>query len=49
MNLRLPSVGLEKKRNDIYVIDVQFNNGSKSKLHLEVVVRMGLMRLARDA
>ena len=42
-------VGLEKKRDDIHVIDVRFNNGSKSKLHLEVVVRMGLMRLAEEA
>ena len=38
--------GIERKRDDIHVIDVRFNDGSKSKLHLEVVVRMGLLHLA---
>ena len=41
--------GIERKRDDIHVIDVQFNDGSKSKLHLEVVVRMGLLHLASDS
>ena len=38
-------IGVEKKREDIHVIEVQFDNGSKSKLHLEVVVQMGLLKL----
>lgn len=38
-------IGLQKKRNDIHVIEVKFKNGTKSKLHLEVVTRMGLLHL----
>ena len=38
-------VGLETIRDDIHVIEVQFDNGSKSKLQLEVVVRIGSIHL----
>lgn len=41
-------IGLEKKRDDIHVIEVLFNDGSKSKLHLEVVVGMGLLCLSEE-
>lgn len=38
-------VGLETIRDDIHVIEVLFDNGTKSKLQLEVVVRIGLIHL----
>lgn len=38
-------VGLESIRDDIHVIEVQFDNGLKSKLQLEVVVRIGSIHL----
>lgn len=38
-------VGLETIRDDIHVIEVLFDNGTKSKLQLEVVVRIGSIHL----
>ena len=39
-------IGIEKKRDDIHVAEVKFDSGTKSKLHLEVVIKMGLLHLA---
>ncbi len=36
---------IEKKRDGLHVIEVQFDNGYKSKLNLEVLIRMGLLQL----
>jgi hypothetical protein len=38
-------IGFEKKRNDIHVIEVKFDSGTKIKFHLEVVIRMELLKL----
>lgn len=39
-------IGIEKKREDIHVIEVMFENGVKSSLHLEVVIQLGVLHLA---
>lgn len=41
-------IGIEKKRADIHVIEVQFIDGSKSKLHLEVLVQRGLLQFVSE-
>lgn len=38
-------VGVETIRDDIHVIEVLFDNGTKSKLQLEVVVRISSIHL----
>lgn len=38
-------IGFEKKRNGIHVIEVKFDSGTKIKFHLEVVIRMELLKL----
>ena len=39
-------IGIEKKREDIHVIKVMFENGVKSSFHLEVVIQLGVLHLA---
>lgn len=38
-------VGIETIRDDIHVIEVRFDNGTKSKLQLEVLMRIGSIHL----
>lgn len=37
-------IGVERKRSDIHVIEVQYDNGYRNQIHLEVVLKMGLLR-----
>lgn len=41
-------VGVETIRDDIHVIEVLFDNGTKSKLQLEVVVRISSIHLVQS-